>query len=717
METGVPFGKQTRSHWLRAVLAAAVLLLVGAAAWWLAQPIQDALVAPDLLTVEEREWLGQHPALRLAPDPNFPPVEYCDQDGRYRGLVADYYRLIESRLGIRFTVVCAATWDEVLEKAKRHEVDIVGAAQRTPAREEYLNFTQPILDIPNAIIVRNEVAGELDFAGLAGRKLAITRGNALDEYVHANFPQIRIVEVADDLEGLREVSFGRADATVVNIAIASWLIDKHGISNLRVAGDSGRSNALHIASRSDWLILNRIMSKALATVTEDERREINGRWIRLGGGPIERETLLALLGVSGFIALAVIVVLLVNRSLRRTVAARTTALNEELAERRRVEDELRQTTRLLDSIVENMPNILFLKSAEELRYVLFNKAGEEFTGIPREQFIGRTDRDIFPLEQAAVLRGRDREALARPGEVLTYEEEIDTRQGGRRIVRAKKIALGEEGAPRFVLGIADDITARKLAEQEIRDVNATLEERVRQRTDQLQAALAELESFSYSASHDLRAPLRAFDGYSQMLLEDYGDRLDEKARDYLARMRAASVRMAELIDGLIDLAKLSRTELVRMPVDLSVLAEEIREEIAAGHPDSAVRKVAWHIESGIVAVADRSAMLSILGNLLRNAWKFTRQCEVAEIIFCTQTDAAGETVYCVRDNGVGFDMTYADKLFKAFHRLHRPVDFEGTGIGLAAVHRLVRRHGGRVWAEGNPGAGAAFYFTLGAPES
>jgi len=253
-----------------------------------------------------------------------------------------------------------------------------------------------------------------------------------------------------------------------------------------------------------------------------------------------------------------------------------------------------------------------------------------------------------------------------------------------------------------------DVTEQEQAQQAIREINDTLERRVRERTAELAASNQELESFSYSVSHDLRAPLRALNGFSHLLEEEYAHRIDANGLNYLARIRAASQRMGELIDNLLDLARVSRQELKRVRVDLSALANEIREALEEQAPE---RKVDWRIDSGLAVRADPVLAKALLENLLRNAWKFTAECEEARIEFGA-TAQHGETVYCVRDNGAGFEMAYADKLFKPFQRLHDAKRFEGTGIGLAIVHRVLRRHGGRIWAEGAPGEGAAFFFTL-----
>ncbi len=233
---------------------------------------------------------------------------------------------------------------------------------------------------------------------------------------------------------------------------------------------------------------------------------------------------------------------------------------------------------------------------------------------------------------------------------------------------------------------------------------------MKKRTAQLEAANKELEAFSYSVSHDLRAPLRGIDGFSKALLEDCGDKLDEVGKGYLERVRGSVARMGQLIDDLLKLSRISRAELSRRSVDLSAAAKELAAALQS-LKEGADRAVTFIIQPGVVAQGDPRLVRVVLENLLNNAWKFTRKTSEARIEFGT-LPGDGETAFFVRDNGAGFDMNYVGKLFGAFQRLHAPDEYEGTGIGLATVQRIVRRHGGRAWAEGQPGQGATFYFTL-----
>jgi signal transduction histidine kinase len=301
----------------------------------------------------------------------------------------------------------------------------------------------------------------------------------------------------------------------------------------------------------------------------------------------------------------------------------------------------------------------------------------------RSTYIGDVlNRDnLFYIPPELLLESRDQAKRAKQGEWM-YQQII-------RVLNAEQ--------------------SRDAALRRLEDVNRELEHRVAERTAELEAANQHLEAFAYSVSHDLRAPLRAISGFATALAEDCADALGEAGRDHLERVRAGVRRMGELIEGMLALSRVMKAELVRAPLDLSALAEEVAREVRETEPHRAAEFV---IRLRLRAVADRTLMRALLTNLIGNAWKFTAKRDKARIELGQQDDEHGHPVFFVRDNGAGFDMAHAHKLFGVFQRLHTQEEFAGTGVGLATVQRIVSRHGGRIWAQGRPDEGATFFFTL-----
>lgn len=290
--------------------------------------------------------------------------------------------------------------------------------------------------------------------------------------------------------------------------------------------------------------------------------------------------------------------------------------------------------------------------------------------------------------------------LERPNHPQKQLDEFDFVQDGFNRMQSNLAAA--------VQRLEQDIVKLEQAETEINQLNAALEQRVAERTSQLEAVNRELEAFSYSVSHDLRTPLRSIDGFSQALVEDYGDRLDTVGRDYIGRVRNAAQRMGILIDDLLQLARVTRIEMKRVPIDLSKMAYEVVGDL---QKHRGFAQSPFHIQADLHAQGDPALLRVVMENLLDNAWKYSSKIAHPKIDVGSRVEN-GRMVYFVQDNGVGFDMAYVNKLFGAFQRLHRVEDFPGTGVGLATVKRIVHRHGGEIWALGKPGAGALFSFTL-----
>jgi len=379
-------------------------------------------------------------------------------------------------------------------------------------------------------------------------------------------------------------------------------------------------------------------------------------------------------------------------------------IRREMFARRRSESDLREANRFLDSLIENLPVMITLKDADSLRFVRVNRAVERFLGSSRGQMLGRSVHDLFPADDAAAIIASDRQALESDGVVDNPDHRVHTATLGLRILHTMKMPIRDPGGrPRYLLSISTDVTERKLGEQAIQELNSALVSKA----EQLTVSNRELESFSYSVSHDLRAPLRAIDGFAQMLEEDYGARLDAEGMRYLGVIRANTKRMGALIDDLLEFSRLGRLPVSAQEINVESLVREVVAEALAGRP------TAPRVAIGPLPPVrgDRTLLRQVWTNLIANAIKYSGKAAEPWIEVSGRQGAA-ENVYSVRDNGVGFNMEYADKLFRVFQRLHRADEFSGTGVGLAIVQRVVARHGGRVWADGKVDGGAMFSFSL-----
>ena len=526
--------------------------------------------------------------------------------------------------------------------------------------------TEPNAFTPEEIRLLEELAGDLAF-GITVLRARIERQHTLEKLAYL----ASIVEFSDD-------------------AIFSKTLDETIVSWNRGAERIYGYSAGEIVGQSVSIFVPPGLMDELATITERLKR---GERIEHLETTRRRK--------DGQIIHVALTISPLKDARGQIVGASTIA--RDITGRKRAEALLR----LKSAALEAAANAIVITDREgAIEWV--NAAFTTLTGYSTAEVIGQNHRLLKSGKQDAAFYKNLWETIL-AGKVWLGEM-TNRRKDGSLYTEAMIITplKNERGDVTHFIAVKQDITQQKNLEEQFRQLNAELEARVRQRTAQLETANQELEAFSYSISHDLRAPLRSIDGFSRILLEDYGDKLDADGKDSFNRIRAASQRMGQLIDDLLQLSRHTRSEMRRAPVDLSVLARAVADELQKMEPE---RRVEFVIEPNLVAQADANLLRVVLENLLGNAWKFTGKQAAAKIEFGGAIRDGVPTCF-VRDNGVGFDMAYADKLFGAFQRLHSTADFPGTGIGLATVQHIIHRHGGKVEANGAVGQGATFNFSL-----
>jgi len=386
-----------------------------------------------------------------------------------------------------------------------------------------------------------------------------------------------------------------------------------------------------------------------------------------------------------------------------------TAVLMDITDRKEVELALEQGERRWRSLIENSADgILLMDIKDVIQYA--SPGALKVLGMGADEIVGRRGADFVHPDDRKPLAAAMAALLPIPGGSFSMTIRLRHRDGSWRWVDSVGTNLLEDPSVAAVVANYHDVTESRRTAEEVAALNQTLEQRVAERTEELASANSELESFSYSVSHDLRLPLRSIDGWSQALLDEHRDQLSGDGAKILGQIRRSVHRMAQLIDDLLALSSVSRVKLRRQPVDLSEVARGVVAELRHGEEG---RLVDFVIADRVVAVGDPGLLRVALENLIGNAWKFSGKCERARIEFGRKApETAGGVTFFVKDNGAGFDMRFAAKLFAPFQRLHGVAEFPGSGIGLATVHRIITRHGGRIWAESAPGQGATFCFTL-----
>lgn len=658
------------------------------------------------LSPEETQWLLAHQQIRLAIDPDFAPIEFVNAKGIHAGISADYVTLLSELLNVSIDVIPNLSWSEAIAQAKAGKIDLFSAITPTAERRQYLNFSNPYINYPFVILTRNDFPTIYGLQSLLGKKVVVVKDYVMQELMEKHYPNIDIITTDSIHQGLVKVSTGLADAFVGDTATATYTIRQHNLANLKIAAPTEfKSEGHSFGVRKDWPLLVSILNKALNTITPFEHLQISKKWI-----DIEVEAFpVYWLWIAGISASLLIIFIAHNSILRIQVAKRTTEvsdkntlLEEEITQKKRFEAQLKASEERLRQFFHATFEMVFFHDGGTIIDV--NPATLTITGYSPEEVIGKNLLEFVTEDSRKIVKEN-----MDNGEEGPYEVSIVTKQATKNVspveINAKTLNLNNQYVR--VVSIRD-ISERKKIEAELRQHREQLEERIKDRTAQLHLVNTELQKFCYTVSHDLRAPLRSINGFSKALVDDYQEILDETAKGYLARIHANTIHMGELIDDLLTLYRVTNNDIEMGPVNLSAIVSEYADAL---RKSDATRNVTFSIQPDVLVNGDKKLLRVVVENLLGNAWKYTSGKASAHIEFSHEIKN-NKHVYCFSDDGAGFDMRYVHKLFNAFSRLHSYDQFPGNGIGLASVQRIIKRHGGDVWAQGEVDKGASFFFHL-----
>ncbi len=697
----------------------------------------------SILTDGDHIWLTNHPEIRLAPDPQFLPIEYFDKQGRYVGIAADYIALIEKKLGVTFKKVQLESWDAVLDKSRNREVDLWGAAVPTPQRLKYMNFTQPFLKLPAVILVRKQVTEQLSLDTLQGMKVAVVSGYGIHDHILNKYPDIQLDVVPDIQTGLKKVSVGLVDAMVANIALATTYIEQGGITNLRIAGESGYAYQWALASRNDWPELNRILDKALAHITPMERKAIHSKWITLERPPAKtfKEIAISLAVVLGI--LGVVGVLFWNRSLTHQVARRTQELKAELLERRQVESALRESENQYRQLYNQLKFVVqgtssatgeeFFKSLVshlaltfKVKYAFVSKLVDREKGLVQIQafWIGKGYSESITYETVNTPCEK-----VLQGEWSSFPKGVQQLFPKDRFLREFNIE-GYQGIPILDfsnnvlghLGIMDDqpvqdapinsmilaiFASRAYAELE----RSSVEDNLVQAKEHAEKANNAKSEFLSRMSHELRTPLNAILGFSQLMQMRSQSANDQESIKHIID---SGNHLLELINDILDLSHLESGEMILKNQNI-LLAPLVHNTFNLFLPIALKQKIEMSsniAEGDFVEVwADPLRLKQVLVNLLSNAIKYNRPSGTVTL---EGSQTANDTYQIrVKDTGVGIPQHQLKNLFEPFQRLgQESSEIEGSGIGLTICQSLMEMMSGSVQAESTPGKGSCFFIEL-----
>ncbi|MDA3958589.1 transporter substrate-binding domain-containing protein [Oceanispirochaeta sp.] len=660
----------------------------------------------SLLTEAERVWIKAHPVIRLAPDPEFQPVEFFDKDGNYAGIGADYAELIAEKLGISFEIVECKNWDDVIDKMKRREVDVLNAVVKSSAREVYMDFPPPYLTIPSVIIVRKNVTEELTLEKLKGLHVIMVSGYGYVDLIRIKYPEIKIELVPDLKSALRKVSFSMADAFVGDLATASFYIESEGITNLKVAGETEPPNVSGFGVRSDWPELSSILEKGVTLLSENERKNIRQKWIHLetAEGVTKRELQSLILITIAGIFLIVLVFTFWNLMLNRVVKLRTKDLLKEVEDRKRAELALKESERNFRALADTSPLAIYMSEGVEQKCVYINST---FTNL-----FGYTIDDVptadhwYPLAypDAEYRRGlvdewqkRIELAIKTGSDIEPMEAVVKCKDGSKKHISWGFITMGEQN---WACGL--DLTERLQAEEK----RAALESQLSQ--SQKMEAIGTLAG---GVAHDFNNILAAMLGYADLALLDLPK--ESIVKNQIEQIIKAGYRARDLVKQILSFSRKEFSQ--RRSLDVYTVVKEALILLRASIPSTIRIEEDLDSQCGNI-LADPTQIHQVMMNLCTNAAQAmdenggTLKVTLNSILL-TKRDVEDDpylkpgnfVLLIIEDSGTGIEKQYIDRIFDPYFTT-KDIG-KGSGMGLAVVAGIIKSNDAFISVDTRPGTG------------
>ncbi len=639
---------------------------------------------------QERDWLAEHPVILAAPDPDFPPFEYYDEKGLYRGIAADFIALIEKRLAIQFKIVRLKNWDEVLENARTRKIDMVTAASRTPQREKYLRFTSSFIELPAAIIVRQNVRQNLTMAELKGMKVSVVYRYAAHDYINNTYPDMILDLVPDVQTGLRKVSFGMADAMIANIATVSYNIEKDKITNLRIAGESGFVYRLAFAPcKGNWE-LNSILEKGMGLISSEEKQKIYRKWITLQQDSLldSRKFWISIGGGLGTVLLFAGGILVWNRSLRKRVEEKTAALKLKIIEHQMAQKTIQESETRYRQIIDNTKNgVVVLKAknnGEDFIILDLNKSGETIDSLKKEAVIGRNVLDVFPgLKEFGLF-----DVLKRVWETGRAEYHPVARYRDSRISVWRDTFVYRLPSGEIVTVYSDETELKALQAETIRA-----------------AHLASIGELAAGVAHEINNPINSVINLAQILINESDTQ--SLPQDIAGRIIKEGNRIAAIVGNLLAFARDRKDR--KNPVNVCDIMNE-----TLSLTEAQVRKDGIDLKTDIPSdlpyiMGHLQQIQQVFLNIINNAryalnQKYPDSDENKVLEIAAETVKRDNRQYVritFTDQGIGISAGNIEHVMNPFFTTKPAGD--GTGLGLSIGHGIISDHDGKLKIESSEG--------------